>query len=124
MSDIVSLTEIVQSGPNLVVTIIEPRMRDVAIIQQIRDEILGAINSQMSNNVVVDLKHVEYVGSVAFLAFLAIRRQPSVNRVVLCNLDFRVREVFTLCRLIPTENQTSAPFEVAETLAAAQTLLA
>ncbi len=124
MSDTVSLTEIVHRGPNCIVTIIEPRMRDAGPVQQIKDEILAAIESQPSKNVVVDLSRVEYVGSVAFLVFLSLRRHPNIDRVVLCSLDDRVREVFVLCRLIPDGIRTSAPFEVAENLAAAEALLA
>ena len=123
MSETASLTEFVQDGSTLIATILEKRMRDVGPVQQIKSELLSAIEAHSAKFVIVNLQHVEFVGSVAFLAFLAIRRQAGVERVVLCNIDDRVREVFQLCKLIPDDARPTAPFEVANSLAAATALL-
>ncbi len=119
MSENIAMTEFSTTGSSLIVTILEKRMRDAGPVQQIKDEILSAITAHSPRNVIVNLQQVEYVGSVAFLAFLAIRRQGSIERIVLCNLADNVREVFQLCKLIPDGTRPGAPFEVAESLAAA-----
>jgi anti-anti-sigma factor len=123
MSDTISAINIVSNGSTLVATILEQRMRDAASVQQIKDEMLSAITATTPTAVIIDLQNVEFVGSVAFLVFLSVRRQPSVQRIILCNMLANVREVFQLCKLIPGPHNSSAPFEVAGSVADAEALL-
>jgi len=101
---------------NLVVTIHEPHLREAATAYRIRDEINTLIDAQKPRNVVLDLARVTFVGSVGFLAFLGVRRHLGPGRIVLANLSDSTREIFAICRLIPTETNQSAPFEVAATV--------
>ncbi len=55
--------------------------------------------------------------SVAFLAFLAIRRFPTVDKILLCNLRDHVREVFVLCRLLNGTGTERSPFTEAASVA-------
>jgi hypothetical protein len=104
------------NGATLVATILIPSIRQPEQVTQIKNELLAAAQECVPRIVVLDMCCVEFMGSSGFLACLALRRIPSVAEVVLCNLHTNVREVFALCRLIPTGAEQSAPFAVADTL--------
>jgi anti-anti-sigma factor len=104
-----------QNG-NLVVTIHESQLREAATAYRLRDEINALIDAQKPQNIVLDLASVKFIGSVGFLAFLGVRRHLGPGRIVLANLSDSTREIFAICRLIPTETNQSAPFEVATTV--------
>lgn len=97
----------------LVVTVLVEQLRDITIVQSLRDGILAAIETSQVSNVVIDLQNVKNIGSVAFLAFLAIRRHSGIDRIVLCNLSELLQELFQMCKLIATSGGKSAPFEQA-----------
>ena len=46
---------------------------------------------------------------------VVLRRQLLDGRIILCNLSAPIREMFAVCRLVPTESNRVAPFEVAVT---------
>ncbi|MCC6508676.1 MAG: STAS domain-containing protein [Pirellulaceae bacterium] len=98
-------------GQVLVVNVLVEQLRDITVVQAMREGVIAAIEESQTKNVVIDLSNVKHIGSVAFLAFLAIRRQGNVDRIVLCNLSEFVQELFRMCKLIATGNGKSAPFE-------------
>lgn len=106
-------------GSTLVAKIRMPELRDTEAIQRLKDELLAAVTLAKVRNVILDLGNVTFIGSVGFLVFLRIRREPGVGRIVLCNLGEQVRGAFLICRLIPSANSTTAPFEEATTVEAA-----
>lgn len=108
-----------RQGETLIATILEEKLRDAPVINRLRDEFLMEFEAKPAKWIVVDFQQVTFVGSVAFMALLAMRRAPGVERVRLCNLDPKIKGVFEVCKLIPTPQRTDAPFEVAETLDAA-----
>jgi anti-anti-sigma factor len=108
----------VENG-NLVVSILEDQIREAAVAYRLRDEIIGLIDQQKPANIVLELANVKFIGSVGFLAFLGVRRHLGGGRIILCNLSDAVRDVFSVCRLIPTQTNSAAPFEVANDAAAA-----
>ena len=108
----------------LVVTVVSPQIRDAGVAYGLRDEIIGLLESSQSQDLVIDLRNVEFIGSIGFLAFLGVRRHLDGRRIVLCNLSQAVRETFTICKLIPTDETMVAPFETATTLEAALARLA
>lgn len=103
-------------GSTLAATVLVEQLRELPVVEKLKKELLAALAVSASQNVVLDLSNVRFVGSVAFLAFLSVRRQSGVSRVILTGLDTNIREVFSLCRLIPTVNMPSAPFEERPTL--------
>lgn len=109
-------------GETLVVTVLSEQLRDFAVVQALRSSVIEAIERTQAKNVVMDLGNVTYIGSVAFLAFLAIRRQSGIDRIVLCNLSELVQELFRMCKLIASSNGKAAPFEQASTQADALAL--
>ncbi len=99
----------------LVVDVLPEQLRDVSVVQSLREGVIGAIEKTKVKHVVIDLSRVKHIGSVAFLAFLAIRRQSGIDRIVLCGLSEFVQELFKMCKLIVSGNGKSAPFEQAAT---------
>src|SRR5438067_2753853 len=102
-------------GNNLVVDVLTDQLREADVAYRLRDEIQALIAQHKPTNVVLDLTRVKFIGSVGFLAFLAVRRQLPDGRIVLCNLSEPIRDIFRICNLIPTETKPSAPFEVTPT---------
>lgn len=102
-------------GNVLVVEVLPEQLRDFAVVQSLRDGVISSIEQTQVKNVVIDLSRVKHIGSVAFLAFLAIRRQTGIDRIVLCHLTEFVQELFRMCKLIATGNGKAAPFEQAAT---------
>lgn len=106
-------------GANLVVVIQEKSLRDTSTCYAIRDEIIAAIDSAGATNLVLDMTHIEFVGSVGLLAFLGARRRLPAGRIILCGMSRNVREVFRVCALISSDAEKPGPFETAETEASA-----
>ncbi len=108
---------ITQTRDNAVILTIQPtKLRDLLVVQTLKDQMLAEVARSKAIKVLLDMRNVEMVGSVAFLAFLGIRRQPNVERVILCHLSPPVLELFHLCKLIATDNHTAGPFEYAATI--------
>lgn len=103
----------------LVTTILVEQIRESKAAYELRDKIVSLIEETRPKDIVIDLAKVRFIGSVGFLAFLGVRRQLAEGRIVLCNLSEPIRDMFSVCRLIQTENNAAAPFEVAATKEAA-----
>jgi anti-anti-sigma regulatory factor len=111
--------EILPHSSCLIIKILESQMRDFAKVIQIKEAVITAVREVLPKTVIIDLSQLHFVGSVGFLAFLAIRREPTVRNVVLCNLDTNVHKVFSVCKLIPDSVDASAPLLIADTVEAA-----
>ncbi|MFO0905481.1 MAG: STAS domain-containing protein [Pirellulales bacterium] len=103
----------------LVAAVSLEQIRDALQTYALRDELQAMIESSKPRDVVVDMSNVKFIGSVGFLAFLSVRRQLTTGRIILANLSENLQKLFALCRLIPTEKASVAPFEVAADVAAA-----
>jgi anti-anti-sigma factor len=103
----------------LVAQIMVPQMRDIELVQRVKDELIEAIQEGNPRAIILDLSQLEFIGSVGFLAFLAARRTSNANQIVLCNLSERTHEVFALCRLIPHAARSDTPFAVQATVESA-----
>ncbi len=119
MSATTPVLEVTQHGTTLVLKICREQMREFDVVQGVKEAMLAEVQKHQPSVVVLDLRSVQLLGSIAFLAFLAVRRQPSVKRVVLTEMSNLVHELFAICRLIPTEGHAHAPFETARTVDAA-----
>lgn len=100
-------------GHTLVVHVLVEQVRDTSVAYRLRDEIVEQIKRLKPVSAVVDLSKTNFVGSVGFLAFLGVRRELPGGRIVLCNLSETIREMFAICKLIATDANQTAPFEVA-----------
>lgn len=97
----------------LVVTILASQVRDAVVAYALRDEMTALVDRDRPQHLVIDLAGVQFIGSIGFLAFLGVRRRLEAGRVVLCHLSPALHDTFAICRLIPTEPDGVAPFEVA-----------
>jgi anti-anti-sigma regulatory factor len=77
---------------------------------------LALIDPEKITHVVLDFQRVTFVGSIGFLAFLAVRRHLEDSQVIICNLYEPIRQVFEICRLIPKDPAATAPFQVENSL--------
>ena len=96
-------------------TVLVERIHDASIANQLKDEVLQSLAENPTPNLILDLARVKFVSSVGFLAFMGLRRQAGLQRIVLTHVDPNVREIFALCRLLPSEQYPSAPFDEAPT---------
>ena len=95
----------------LVLKFITPQLRTPEVSHAVRDELISAVNDSQATNLVLDLEQVEFVGSVAMLAFLSLRRLADVERIVMCNVADKVKSVFVVCDLLTDDPQRKSPFE-------------
>jgi len=100
-------------------TVLVERIQDASIANQLKDEILRSLDENPTPHLILDMGRVKFVSSVGFLAFMGLRRQAQLQRIVLTHLDPNVRDIFALCRLLPSEQYPSAPFDEAPTPAEA-----
>lgn len=103
----------------LVVTITEPHIRTPQTSHAVRDQLIETVTSENAANVVLDLSHLTFVGSLGLLGFLTLRRTPGVNDIVVCCLSPSIKSMFLACRLISEKEDRVAPFGYAETVAEA-----
>ena len=103
----------------LVIEILVEEIRHADTAYGLRDEMLSLIDSAGASHVVLDFQRVTFVSSVAFLAFLALRRRVEDGRMVICNLSDSIRLVFEICRLISKDPSVTAPFELEDSRDAA-----
>jgi anti-anti-sigma factor len=100
----------------LILSIAVDQLRDPDTVYSLRDEIMSQVDTSGTTDLVLDLRHVKSIGSVGFLAFLAVRRHLVDGRIVLCNLSGSVRDVFQISRLISGDASQTAPFITASSV--------
>lgn len=87
--------------------------------QEMRFELVHALNSRRSSRVVLDLKNLTFMTSLACVAFIAVRQamKDKTHRVALCNMSDFIKKVFEAKRLLRrSPNSGNVAFESAETL--------
>lgn len=100
------------------------QLRDAPTCYALRDQLVEAFERHSPRHAILDLEQVEFISSVGFLAFMAVRRNIADGRVLLCGVAEPLQDVFRLCRLLPTKPDQTTPFELADTVADAQSKLA
>lgn len=87
----------------------------------LRDEFLEARRIIGAQHVVVDFQPVTYLSSASFRPLLSLLREVRAHggRLVFCNLQPYVHEVFSVTRLIGSPGSSHAAFEVQANLSAA-----
>jgi anti-anti-sigma factor len=91
------------------------------LADDLRDEFLEARRTIGARNVIVDFQPVTYLSSASFRPLLSLLREVRAHggRMVLCNLQPYVYEVFSVTRLISDHSNSPAAFEVQANLSAA-----
>ncbi len=111
-------------GNVLVVTVLLEEIRNPQTSYALRDEILSLMSAGAIQHVVIDLKSVNFLGSVGLLAFLAVRRQLKGGSIVLCNVAESIQAMLQVCMLISKEPGKTAPFDLADSVESAVARLA
>jgi anti-anti-sigma factor len=102
------------SCPVIVLRIEPSQLVGDLIAEALREEFLTARQRVAARHVVVDFQTVTYLSSASFRPLLSLLREVRAQsgRLVLCNLNPDVHEVFTVTRLISSHGSAPAAFEV------------
>jgi anti-anti-sigma factor len=105
----------------LVLTFSVNQLQDEKISEGVLQELSACIDNYQARKVVIDLRHIKYISSVAFRPLLHVRRklQEAGGRLVLCGLNRLVGDVFYTTRLVSAGGATAAPFDLEQDVAAA-----
>ena len=111
----------------LVLTIEVEQVKDFMISEELRYELVHAVKSRQSNRIILDLRNMTFMTSLACVAFIGVRQamKDVEGRVVLCNMTEFIHKVFNAKRLLArSKNSGNVAFESASTLDDALTMLA
>lgn len=110
----------------LVLTIEVEQVKDYAVAEELRYELAHAVNSRQATRVVLDLHNMNFITSLACVAFIGVKQtiKDADGRVVLCNMSDFISKVFNAKRLLARSPRSgSVAFESAESLQEAIELL-
>src|SRR5262245_40893682 len=98
----------------LVLTITRQQLQGDEVADQLRQEMLAALEQSGLNKVVIDFHQVVFLSSASFRPWLSMRRKlhDSQGQLVLCGMSAEVAEVFYVTRLVSTSGASSAPFHM------------
>jgi anti-anti-sigma factor len=91
----------------------------------VREQSLALYYQSQAANVILDFHGVTYLSSAGFRPLLSLQRKVRERggRLVLCHLDPKVLEVFSVTRLVSSSGSSRAAFEVQADVPAAMTSL-
>lgn len=98
------------------ITITTGHLREPEVCYAVRDEIRSALDPDQTENILLDMQHVEFIGSIGFLVFIALRRMLSEGEIVLCGMTAPTKDAFAATQLISDSPNTHGPFEFAPTV--------
>src|SRR5262245_50774527 len=98
----------------VVLGITESQLQGDTVSDDLRADLLGAVERSGARHVVLDFQRVTYVSSVAFRPLLSLHRKLKEHggRLVLCGMSEQVAEVFHVTRLVSSTGISAAPFEL------------
>jgi len=119
-SDIHHLQSNVEQGV-LVLTLTVNQLQDEKLAEAVLQELISSIEQSGIRKVVIDLRNIKFISSVAFRPLLHVRRilHDAGGRLVLCGLSSVVGDVFYTTRLVSPDGSFSALFELAADVPAA-----
>ncbi len=85
-----------------VLTVLDSQLNDDMQVMSLRDELLAALNGSAHKGLVIDMKNVQYLTSIALMPLVALRKaaETTGHHVALCNLADIVAKVLTISQLI------------------------
>ena len=111
----------------LVLTIEVEQVKDFTISEELRYELVHAVKSRQAKRIILDLRNMTFMTSLACVAFIGVRQamKDVKGRVVLCNMTEFIHKVFSAKRLlVRSKTNGNVAFESAATLDDALALLA
>ena len=102
----------------LAITVLDQRLTEEIQVNAWRHQMADAIRSRSPSGVVIDMKNVEYITSIALFPLIATRgvAEDVGTRMVLCNLSATVVKVLTVAQLIVESREHVKHLAVFETL--------
>jgi anti-anti-sigma factor len=103
----------------LILTLKINQVRDYVVAEELRYELLHAVRRVNAQKIVVDLRNLTFMTSLACVAFLGLKAglREHGGRLILCNLSEFIRKVFSAKRLLsPSPHTGSVAFETAGSL--------
>ena len=109
----------------LVIEVLPTRLSEEPQVFALRDEMVSAIGQAASDDVIIDMKNVEYLTSFALLPFVSIRSavEQRGGRVVLCRPAGIVVDVLSVAQLIVESREHAHHLQMADSLESAIALL-
>ena len=109
----------------LVIEVLPTRLTDERQVFALRNEMVSAIRQSASDDVIIDMKNVEYLTSIALLPFVGIRSaaEQRGGRVVLCQPTGIVVDVLSVSQLIVESRAHAHHLLMADSLESALALL-
>ena len=111
----------------LVLTIEVEQVKDFTLSEELRYELVHAVKSRQAKRIILDLRNMTFMTSLACVAFIGVRQamKDVQGRVVLCNMTDFIHKVFSAKRLLArSKTNGNVAFESAATLNEALALLA
>lgn len=103
----------------LVLTIDVEQVKDYIVAEELRYELYHAAKRYRADQIVLDLRNMTFMTSLACHAFLGLRNavRDLHARIVLCNMADFIRKVFAAKRLLtPSPSTGRVTFEAVDTL--------
>jgi anti-anti-sigma factor len=107
------------------ITLLDKEIRDDAQSTALRDELVRVVNQSDPPNIILDMRNVEYITSIALLPFAMLRKTIDARegRVVLCNVSDVVAKVLTVTQILVKTRPDARQVTMADDLEAARQLL-
>ena len=112
-------------GEILVIELLDSQITEYEQSQELRQEIVSAIETSDSSQVIIDMKNVTYLTSVALFIFVDARAATEARdgRTVICNLAEVPLKVLTVTQLLVERRSSANYLQMAEDIDSAVTLL-
>ena len=109
----------------LVITVLDKHLSEERQVSEWRSQMADAIRRTSPAGVVIDMRKVEYMTSIALFPLVATRAvaEETGAKIVLCNLSQTVATVLTVTQLIVESRPHAKHLAIAENLNAAVALL-
>src|SRR5579884_1436972 len=93
--------EVEDIGDVTVVNFIDKKILDEQTIQTIGDQLFSLVDESGRRKILLNFGNVEYLSSAALAKFITLNRKVSQSggRLVLCDIDPQIREVFEITKL-------------------------
>ena len=109
----------------LVIEVLPSRLNEEPLVFALRDEMVSAIRQSESDGIIIDMKNVAYLTSIALLPFVGIRSaaEQRGGRVVLSEPARIVVDVLSVAQLIVESRDHAKHLQMADSLDSAIALL-
>lgn len=103
----------------LILTLELDQVKDYVVAEELRYELMHAVKRSRFRKIIVDLRKMDFMTSLACVAFLGLKAgvREHGGRLIMCNMTEFIRNVFNAKRLLtPSYHTGNVAFEDADTL--------